>query len=70
MITMSEADLRRLIDESVKHALERHTEEIATRVEQRFYARVGQTAVTQLLKLVGIVAVTAALWFAGKGLLK
>lgn len=67
---MTETDLRRLIDESVTRALEAQTEEIAKRVEQRFYARVGQHAVMQLLKLVGVVTVAAAVWFAGRGLLK
>lgn len=64
---MTEQQLRELIDSALKHALDSRLEEIAARVEQRFYSRVGQHVVLQLLKLVGIVAVVAALWFAGKG---
>lgn len=67
---MTEVDLRKMIDESVQHALDRNVEEIAKKVEQRFYSRVGQHVVLQLFKLIGIVAVAAALWFAGKGLIK
>lgn len=66
---MNETELTMLIDAAVRRALDAHTDEIAKKVEQRFYARVGQHTVLQLFKLVGIVAVAAALWFAGKGYL-
>ncbi len=64
---MTETELRKMIEAAVEHALAAREEQIARRVEQRFYARVGQHTVQQILKLVGIVAVAAALWFAGKG---
>lgn len=64
---MTENELRKLIDSAVKQAVESQIETIAQRVEQRFYARVGQQAVVKLLQLIGFVAVAAALYFAGKG---
>jgi hypothetical protein len=64
---MTEAELRQMIEEAVGRGLEHRIDDIAKKVEQRFYSRVGQHAVLQLFKLIGIVAVGAALWFAGKG---
>lgn len=64
---MNESDLRIMIDDAVRRSLDSHVDEIAQKVEQRLYARVGTTMVQQLLKLIGIVTVAAALWLAGKG---
>ncbi len=67
---MTEQELRILIDSAVKRALDEKVDEIAAKVEQRFYARFGQTTFTKLLQLIGIAAVAAALFFAGKGFIK
>ena len=49
---------------------ESQIDQIASRVEARFYARVGKKVVEKVLTVIGIGATVLCAWLAGKGLLK
>lgn len=54
----------------ILHLTDAQIDVIATRVEDRFYKRVGQKVVDKVLWALGLVFLALMAWLGGKGMLK